>query len=290
MFVNGKPIGYTNTPKELCTAIRGLRRTRHINEFVSVHCKPVLNCVHVVSDGGRLCRPYIIVRDGKPLVTQGMIEDLTNKILNWEDFLKQGVIEYLDSNELNDCLIALDEKSISDKTTHMEIDPSTILGALAGLIPYSNHNQSPRNTYQCAMGKQGVGVTGYNQQIRFDTLQLQMIYPQRPLVDTKTSGMLHFDELPAGENAVIAIMSYTGYDVEDALVLNKASIDRGFMRASVYKRVGTHLKAHDGNVHDRLMGPVIDTGTLASYLSIHLITFFLSFLQLPTCLVGLTRF
>ncbi|VUZ43037.1 unnamed protein product [Hymenolepis diminuta] len=261
VFVNGKPIGFTKNPKELCTAIRGLRRTRHINEFVSVHCKPILRCVHVVSDGGRLCRPYIIVHDGEPLVTQEMINDLQAKMLNWEDFLKLGVIEYLDSNELNDCLVALDEDSIVEGTTHMEIDPSTILGALAGLIPYPNHNQSPRNTYQCAMGKQAMGVAGLNQQIRFDTLQLQMVYSQRPLVETKTSRMLHFHELPAGQNAVIAIMSFTGYDVEDALILNKASIDRGFMRASVYRRVGVHLKSHDGVAHDRLMGPIIDTVT-----------------------------
>lgn len=240
--------------------IRGLRRARHINEFVSVHCKRIVRCVHVVSDGGRLCRPYIIIRDGKPLVTQDMIDDLETKVLCFEDFLNRGVIEYLDSNELNDCQVAADEDYITELSTHMEIDPSTIMGALAGLIPYSNHNQSPRNTYQCAMAKQAVGITAHNQQIRFDTFQLQMVYPQRPLVETRTSQMINFHELPAGQNALIAVMSFTGYDVEDAIILNRASVDRGFMRAAVYRRAGVHLKSHDGVAHDRLMGPMIDRG------------------------------
>uniref|UniRef100_A0A5K3EII2 DNA-directed RNA polymerase subunit beta n=1 Tax=Mesocestoides corti TaxID=53468 RepID=A0A5K3EII2_MESCO len=261
VYVNGKPIGFTEEPEELAAVIRGLRRARYIHEFVSVHCKPVLRCVHVVSDGGRLCRPYIIVSKGKPLVTQDMLDDLAAKVLSWEDFLKKGVIEYLDSNELNDCLIAMDEADITAQTTHMEIDPATILGVVAGLIPYPHHNQSPRNTYQCAMGKQAMGTVALNQQIRFDTLQLQMVYPQRPLVQSKTIQMLHFDQLPAGQNAIVAIMSYSGYDVEDALIVNKASLDRGFARACVYRRIGLHLKMHESGVYDRLMGPVIDRET-----------------------------
>ena len=95
---------------------------------------------------------------------------------------------------------------------------------------------------------------------RFDTLQLQMVYPQRPLVQTKTIQMLHFDQLPAGQNAIVAIMSFTGYDVEDALIVNKASIDRGFARACVYRRTGVHLKMHESGAYDRLMGPIIDRG------------------------------
>ncbi|EUB54999.1 DNA-directed RNA polymerase III subunit RPC2 [Echinococcus granulosus] len=261
VYVNGKPIGFTKEPNELAAVIRGLRRSRCLHEFVSVHCKPVLRCVHVVSDGGRLCRPYIIICKGKPLVTQDMLDDLTAKVLSWEDFLKKGVIEYLDSNELNDCLVALNEADITPSTTHMEIDPATILGVVAGLIPYPDHNQSPRNTYQCAMGKQAMGTIALNQQIRFDTLQLQMVYPQRPLVQSKTIQMLHFDQLPAGQNAIVAIMSFTGYDVEDALIVNKASIDRGFARACVYRRTGVHLKMHDSGAYDRLMGPIIDRET-----------------------------
>ncbi|KAF6777007.1 hypothetical protein AHF37_04563 [Paragonimus kellicotti] len=240
IYVNGKPIGFTEQPGKLAALIRGLRRAGRIDCFVSVHIKQVHRCVHVVSDGGRLCRPYIVVANNRPLVTQAMLEDLINNVLSWDDFLKKGVIEYLDANELNDCLVAMDEFCLTDghRYTHMEIDPSTILGVVAGLIPYPDHNQSPRNTYQCAMGKQAIGTVALNQQIRFDTLQYQMVYPQKPLVQSKTIQMMHFDELPAGQNAIVAIMSYSGYDVEDALIVNRASLDRGFARACVYRRAG----------------------------------------------------
>lgn len=152
-----------------------------------------------------------------------------------------GLIEYLDVNEENDCLIAMYERDIGPKTTHVEIDPLTILGCVAGLIPYPHHNQSPRNTcavlqllslcsfrprYQCAMGKQAMGNMGYNQLKRIDTLLYLLVYPQKPLVKTKTLDLIQFDKLGAGQNAMVAVMSYSGYDIEDAVVLNKSSIDR----------------------------------------------------------------
>lgn len=96
-----------------------------------------------------------------------------------------GCIEYLDVNEMNNALIAVYEKEIKPNTTHLEIEPFTLLGVCAGLIPYPNHNQSPRNTYQCAMGKQAMGTIGYNQQLRIDSLMYLLVYPQRQLVKSK---------------------------------------------------------------------------------------------------------
>lgn len=101
------------------------------------------------------------------------------------------------------------------------------LGVCAGVIPYPHHNQSPRNTYQCAMGKQAMGVIGYNQQHRMDTLMYNALYPQAPMCKTKSIELFGYDKLPAGQNATVAVMSYSGYDIEDALIINKASIDRG---------------------------------------------------------------
>lgn len=143
--------------------------------------------------------------------------------MTFDDFLTEGLIEYLDCNEENDSLIALYENMIVTGTTHLEIEPFTILGAVAGLIPYPHHNQSPRNTYQCAMGKQAIGAIAYNQLNRIDTLLYLMVYPQQPMVKTKTIELIGYDKLPAGQNATVAVMSYSGYDIEDALILNKAS-------------------------------------------------------------------
>ncbi|KAL3319027.1 DNA-directed RNA polymerase III subunit RPC2 [Cichlidogyrus casuarinus] len=256
--VNGKPIGFTEKPSSLVSIIRGLRRARHIHEFISVHTKTEVRCVHVISDGGRFCRPYIIVSKGKSLLTANLLDDLSNNLLSWEDFINKGIVEYLDANELLDCLVALNELEITLDTTHVEIDPATILGVVAGLIPYPHHNQSPRNTYQCAMGKQAIGQVAINQQMRMDTLQYQMVYPQKPLVQSKTIRMMGFDQLPAGQNAIVAIMSFSGYDIEDALMVNKASLDRGFARACIYRRASVHLKMHDNGIYDRLMGPAVD--------------------------------
>jgi DNA-directed RNA polymerase III subunit RPC2 len=143
--------------------------------------------------------------------------------VTFDAFLHKGLVEYLDVNEENDAYIALYEPDVIPATTHLEIEPFTILGAVAGLIPYPHHNQSPRNTYQCAMGKQAIGAIGYNQFNRIDTLLYLSVYPQQPMVKTKTIELVGYDRLPAGQNATIAVMSYSGYDIEDAIILNKAS-------------------------------------------------------------------
>lgn len=142
-------------------------------------------------------------------------------MVTFDDFLHRGLVEYLDVNEENDSYIALYEADIGPNTTHLEIEPFTLLGAVAGLIPYPHHNQSPRNTYQCAMGKQAIGAIGYNQLNRIDTLLYLSVYPQQPMVKTKTIELIGYDKLPAGQNATVAVMSYSGYDIEDALILNK---------------------------------------------------------------------
>ena len=146
-------------------------------------------------------------------------------------------------------------------TTHLEIEAFTLLGVCAGLIPYPHHNQSPRNTYQCAMGKQAMGTIGYNQRNRIDTLMYNLVYPQAPMVKSKTIDLIHFDKLPAGQNATVAVMSYSGYDIEDALILNKASIDRGFGRCLVYRNSKCVRKTYGNQTYDKILGPLIDPNT-----------------------------
>jgi len=127
----------------------------------------------------------------------------------------------------------------------------------AGLVPYPHHNQSPRNTYQCAMGKQAIGVIGHNQGMRFDSVMYSLVYPMKPLVQTKTIQLIKFDQIPAGQNAIVAVMSFSGYDIEDALVLNRASIDRGFGRCVLYKSKTVTLKSQV-DCSDRLQPPPRD--------------------------------
>ncbi|KAF8130276.1 hypothetical protein EV363DRAFT_1399449 [Boletus edulis] len=224
--VNGTIVGLTRTPARFVANFRRLRRAGRISEFVSVYVNHHHRAVHIASDGGRICRPMIIVESGEPKVTSEHITQLKAGGMTFDDFLRRGLVEYLDVNEENDSYIALYESDIVPSTTHLEIEPFTILGAVAGLIPYPHHNQSPRNTYQCAMGKQAIGAIGYNQFQRIDTLLYLSVYPQQPMVKTKTIELIGYDRLPAGQNAAVAVMSYSGYDIEDALILNKASLDQ----------------------------------------------------------------
>ncbi|XP_011690080.1 PREDICTED: DNA-directed RNA polymerase III subunit RPC2-like [Wasmannia auropunctata] len=261
VFVNGIMVGIVQNYQKLVRQFRLLRRKGYINSFVSIYTQHRHKCVQISSDGGRLCRPCIIVKNGKSLVKQKHIKDLERNILSFEDFLYYGLIEYLDVNEENDSLIACTESELNDDTTHLEIAEFGVLGVCAGLIPYPHHNQSPRNTYQCAMGKQAMGAIGYNQRNRIDTVMYNLVYPQKPIVKTRAIDLINFDKLPAGENAIVAVMSYSGYDIEDALIFNKASIDRGYGRCLVYRNSKCILKTYSNRKHDRIMGPSIDANT-----------------------------
>lgn len=264
VYLNGTLIGLSRDPENFIHKFRLLRRTGQISEFVSIYVSTHQQAIHIAGDSGRICRPIIIVNNGIPMVTAQHIKVrfrprsvkvisyvhvqlLRAKKMKFDDFLNQGLIEYLDVNEENDAMIALNESQINANTTHLEIEPFTILGAVAGLIPYPHHNQSPRNTYQCAMGKQAIGAIASNQLNRIDTLLYLMVYPQTPMCRTRTIELVGYDKLPAGQNAIVAVMSYSGYDIEDALILNKASIDRGFGRVQVLRKYSTILKKYPNN-------------------------------------------
>ena len=263
VYVNGLIIGIAIKPKTLITTLRTLRRSGLISEFISVSYHKLHKAVYIATDGGRLCRPYIIVNreDGMSRVTNKKLEYLNNGLMSFEDFIKEGLIEYLDVNEASDALIAINEENIiPGLTTHLEIEPFTILGVCAGIIPFPHNNQSPRNTYQCAMGKQAMGTIGFNQRERIDTLIYLLSYPQKPIVKTKTIELIHFDEMPAGQNAMVAVMSYSGFDIEDATVMNKASIDRGYGRCFVYRNQKCILRRYPTmeSVSDRIQGPLVE--------------------------------
>jgi DNA-directed RNA polymerase III subunit RPC2 len=217
VFVNGTPLALTRQPKVFLNSFRKYRRMGRVSEFVSIYINHHTNAVHIATDEGRICRPLIVVENQRSKVTVRALEFLRKGKMDFDDFLYRGIVEYVDVNEENDSNIALYENEINEATTHLEIEPFTILGAVAGLIPYPHHNQSPRNTYQCAMGKQAIGAIAYNQFSRIDTLLYLMVYPQKPMVKTRTIELIHYDKLPAGQNATVAVMSYSGYDIEDAL-------------------------------------------------------------------------
>ncbi|KAK1372478.1 hypothetical protein POM88_028671 [Heracleum sosnowskyi] len=223
IILNGLILGKHRRPKRFAESMRKLRR----------------------ADGGRVCRPLVIADRGVSRIKERHMKELKYGIRNFQSFIQEGLIEYLDVNEENNTLIALYEGEATTDTTHIEIEPLTILGVCAGLIPFPHHNQSPRNTYQCAMGKQAMGNIAYNQLCRMDSLMYLLVYPQRPLLTTRTIELTGYDKLGAGQNATVAVMSYSGYDIEDAIIMNKSSLDRGFGRCIVKKRRGKCRKDAD---------------------------------------------
>jgi DNA-directed RNA polymerase II subunit RPB2 len=118
--------------------------------------------------------------------------------------------------------------------THCEIHPSTIFGVIASCIPFPEHNQSPRNTYQSAMAKQAMGMYVTNFDKRMDKTAYVMTYPARPLVDTRVMGMIKLDKIPSGGPVIVAIMTHTGYNQEDSVLMNQGSIDRGLFQTVIY--------------------------------------------------------
>ncbi|KAI5190577.1 DNA-directed RNA polymerase III subunit RPC2 [Nematocida minor] len=250
-WVNGVPVGTCRNPNWAAREMRRLRRQGVIPSTVGIW---VSDDLFISTETGRLTRPLIIVEEGRPMLTPQDLRLLHEGYKTVSDLLREGLIEYIDQNEAKNSLIALWDREITEETTHLEIDPSAILGHVAGVIPYPHHNQSPRNTYQCAMGKQGVGVTGVDQRRRMDGANFFMVNPQKPLAATRGMELIKYNDLPAGQNLTVAVMSMSGYDIEDALVLNKASIDRGVGRALLFKTHAISLRAYPGGTADTIVG------------------------------------
>ncbi|KAF5811432.1 putative DNA-directed RNA polymerase [Helianthus annuus] len=254
VILNGLILGKHRMPQLFANGMRKLRRAGKVGDFVSIYVHEKQRCVYIASDGGRVCRPLVIADNGVSRIKHHHMKELKDGVRNFDSFLRDGLLEYLDVNEENNALIALYEGEATSETTHIEIEPFTILGACAGLIPFPHHNQSPRNTYQCAMGKQAMGNIAYNQLCRMDTLIYLLVYPQRPLLTTRTIELVGYDKLGAGQNATVAVMSYSGYDIEDAIVMNKSSLDRGFGRCIVMKKMSASYQKYD-HVCDQIVSP-----------------------------------
>ena len=245
VFVNGCWIGIARDPVSLFNDAKARKRSGVINSYASIVFDYGNSEIRLCNDAGRLVRPLLIVEDGKLLLKQEHIERLQQGILTWDNLITgtggiRAVIEYVDPAEQEHSLVAMRQRMLkSDKHryfhyTHCEIHPSTIFGVLASCIPFPEHNQSPRNTYQCAMGKQAIGTYATNYQDRLDKNAHVLTYPTRPLVDTRVMAYIAADAVPSGTQVTVAIMTHSGYNQEDSILFNKASIDRGLFHATVF--------------------------------------------------------
>ena len=245
VFINGSWVGITEEPVKLYRYLKEKKWNGIINIYTSIIFDYKKKEIRVCNDGGRLTRPVLKVRDNKVLITNEIVNRLNKREMTWEDLLvasktDESYIEYLDADEESVSMVAiepkrlLEESKLIKKYTHCEIHPSAIFGILASCIPYPEHNQSPRNTYQCAMGKQAMGMFVSNFDKRMDKTAYVQTYSMRPLVDTRIMNFINLHKIPSGEMVMVAIMTYSGYNQEDSIMFNEASVDRGLFSATVY--------------------------------------------------------
>ena len=264
IFLNGEWYACTNNIIEIYNHLLNARRNCIINIYTSIVFDKFQNELYIYTDAGRLLRPLYILENGKFIINDQIGELIKRNKLNWNSLLgisnfkyniaeldslskqevinkiniiKSALVEYIDPAETSTLLISMDENIKDHRYTHCEIHPFLILGAIASTIPFPDHNQSPRNTYQSAMGKQAIGICATNYRERLDTISHLLYYPQKPIITTKSMPYLNTLNMPSGINAIIAIMTYTGYNQEDSVLMNEGAIKRGLF-------LSAHLKTY----------------------------------------------
>lgn len=249
VFLNGAWIGTLPTADTLpaLAVLRKAKRCGRIHVQTGIIWKPALREIWMSTEAGRMLRPLLVADALREIAADGTgrLAAAVAAIDNWESLLLwetpggHNLIEYIDPGETEASYIAMNSEDVAKKPgesyTHAEIHPSTLLGTLASNIPFPDHNQSPRNSYQCAMGKQAMGMYALNFRERFDALAHLLCYPQVPFVSPFMSKFYGSQTMPSGQNIVVAIMTYTGYNQEDSIMINRGSLDRGLFRSIFYR-------------------------------------------------------
>lgn len=260
VFINNNWVGITKDPAGLVQRARLLKRNAMLNVFTGVAWDVLQNRINIQTEAGRCCRPLYVVENGKLLIekhvddirsgkatwaqlTRGFsrpnAEENDDVYINSKDNLEatQAPIEFLDVEESNNLYIAMNPSSINSRHTHCEIHASTILSILTHQIPLVHHNQAPRVVFSGAQGKQAIGMYATNFANRIDTMSYVLHYPQRSLVTTRYKEYLNNNSMPNGENLIVAIATYTGYNMEDGIIINRGAIDRGCFNITYYKNL-----------------------------------------------------
>ncbi len=257
IFYNGRFIGHVEEHEQFIKKLREKRRHTELPLEMSIRFDKYLNTVLISTEIGRVLRPLIIVDEGKPRLKEEHLNLVEEGKMKWDNLLEQGVIEYLDAAEEENALVALNPEDLSEQHTHLEVDSIDLFGLVTSLVPYGNHNQSSRLNRGSKTQKQALGLYAANYLCRLDTDVSILHYPQKPIVRSFAYDTLNVH--PAGQNLIVAIMTYEGYNTEDAVILNKASVDRGLGRSTYFRPYITTELHYAGGLTDEICVPEKDT-------------------------------
>jgi DNA-directed RNA polymerase subunit B len=266
VFFNGIFIGSIKNPMEFTRSIREKRRRSELPIQMNIRYDENFQIITISTEPGRVLRPLIIIDNGISKLKNEHLLRIEQGEIGWKDIVKEGIIEYLDAAEEEEALVALYESELTPEHTHLEIDPTDVFGVVTSLVPYSNHDQSSRLNRGSKTQKQALGLYAANYLARIDTDVSILQYPQKPIVRSFIYDTLQ--AYPAGQNLVVAVMTYEGYNMEDALVFNKGSLERGVGRSFYFRPYSTIEMNYAGGLKDEITIPDKDASgykTEASY-------------------------
>lgn len=253
VFFNGRFIGFAANYHDFIAKIKEERRSGNLPKDMSVRYDEKLDHVFMSTEVGRVLRPLIVVDHGVSRLKDEHLVLLENNKIKWSDLVKEGIIEYIDAAEEDNAIVSLRNEEITKDNTHLEIDPIDVFGLITSLVPFGNHDQSARLNRGSKTLKQSLGIYAANYLVRLDTDVSILHYPQRPLVRSFVYDTL--EVYPSGQNVVVAIMPFEGYNMEDAVVLNKGSVNRGMGRSTYFRPYGATELQYAGGLADQICIP-----------------------------------
>ncbi|MEM0154546.1 MAG: DNA-directed RNA polymerase subunit B [Methanothrix sp.] len=260
VYLDGREIGVVSDGKAFAEEIRSNRRKGLISGEINVAYMKSINEVHINADKGRVRKPYIIVENGQSKLTPELIEKLKAGEIDFNFLVRRGIIEYLDAEEEENILAAISPSEITNKTTHLEVDPASIFGLTVNNSVFPEFNSMGRHPIAWNFMKQAQGLYTTNFNSRYDARAFLLYYPQVPIVNSVAYRTLNMKRHANGQNFVVALSTYYGYNMEDAVVLNKAAVDRGLGRSVFYRSYMDEERRYPGGQQDsfKLPPPTIE--------------------------------
>jgi len=255
VYLNSKFVGTVESALDYVEQFKRERRKGAITSNANIFFDDKADEIQITSCKGRAVRPLIVVKDGSPLLNDSHIKQLEKGELSWSDLISQGVVEYLDTAEEDNALVAMTDKDLTPEHTHMEVSPISMLGLITSLVPYGNFNQSTRLNAGSKNQKQAIGLYAANYPVRMDTDVNLLYYPQKSVVNTMMHEISNYDNHPVGQNMTVAVLSFEGYNMEDSVVLNKSSVERGLARSSYYRPSTAEELRYAGGLIDEICIP-----------------------------------